>query len=159
MGMVTTVDLAWAVGFLEGEGFLYSRKDSGTMILAANQVERWPLDRLLRIFGGRISARGTQNPRWQPQWKWEICGPRAVGILFTLYCDLSPKRQAQIREALRRWRTFPAHASVRNNCVNGHVYTKKSTRMVVMFGKLARRCRICATASHRRWVEKKRRAS
>lgn len=49
-------DLAWAAGFLEGEGSFCIRSN-GRWFLGAGQVDREPLERLQALFGGNIYKR------------------------------------------------------------------------------------------------------
>lgn len=97
----TTRELAWAAGFLEGEGS-FNLKCSR---VGAPQVEREPLERLHRLFGGRIcpkpvGAARRLGIRAQDAWYWYVNGPRARGVMLTLYTLLSTKRRAQIRASL-----------------------------------------------------------
>lgn len=88
--------LAWAAGFLGGEGNF--RDNATTTVITASQVNREPVQRLLEMFGG--SLRFTRNKQWSPTWVWAACGMRARGIAMTLYVFMSAKRQTQIRRAL-----------------------------------------------------------
>lgn len=91
----TKVDLAWAAGFLEGEGYF------GKALRAA-QVQREPLERLLAIFGGSIAYYPPDGkPNHQGHFRWSACGARARGIMMTLFLFMSPRRQEQITLALR----------------------------------------------------------
>jgi len=93
----TQRDLGWAAGFYEGEGTCCFATGSHRAVI--NQVEREPLERMQRYFGGhiyRIPARLSS----QPSWRWIANGARARGILLTLYALLSAKRQAQIRKVI-----------------------------------------------------------
>lgn len=86
--------LAWAAGFLEGEGcFLSSR-------VHAPQVNREPLERLTRLFGGGIYLTRPKVRRWNECFRWHVSGTRARGVMMTLYALMSARRQAQIRKAL-----------------------------------------------------------
>lgn len=102
----TDRDLAWAAGFLEGEGCF--SKNVGRSVSAvgnarvhAGQVQREPLERLLEIFGGSLS-----KPRWdgklnhQPVYVWSVTGMRARGVMMTLYLFMSPLKKDQIITAL-----------------------------------------------------------
>jgi hypothetical protein len=94
-------DIAWAAGFYEGEGSCNFATYSQHVTIG--QVEREPLDRLRRFFGGTVTARpghdyGSYKSR--PTNTWVIHGPRARGFLLTIYAFLSAKRQAQIRKVL-----------------------------------------------------------
>ena len=100
----TTLDIAWAAGFLEGEGsFRLNNKKRRVAQVVAVQVEREPLERIRSIFGGsNFFKRGRLPPR-PPQsdyWYWQVNGARARGVMLTIYGLMSPKRRRQIRQAL-----------------------------------------------------------
>jgi hypothetical protein len=109
MVMPTMRDLAWAAGFLEGEGCFRAsrtRYPNGQCVYHATvngvQKEREPLEALLAFFGGRIhyserySGFGTGGT-----YRWEASGARARGVMMTLYPFMTARRKAQIRSALR----------------------------------------------------------
>ena len=108
----TINDLYWAAGFIEGEGHPFVKwgmqkgKQYFTPCLTANQVEMEPIDKLQRMFGGiiRHEKRSAKNPNWNDINIWYCHGARALGIMQTLYPLLSPKRQAQIRTVLDKFR-------------------------------------------------------
>lgn len=94
----TKVDLAWAAGFIEGEGSFSVHKvvkGKPYVYLTVTQVQREPLERLLRMFGGTIQ-------QWQPKSNsklislWRVYGTRARGVAMTLYHWLSPRRRDQV---------------------------------------------------------------
>lgn len=100
----TLADLAWAAGFLEGEGH-FAGSYSKTQTVRACQVQREPLERLQAVFGGNIPERKYWNyaaaHNSQPIYRWSISGARARGVMMTLFTFMSPWRQQQILTALR----------------------------------------------------------
>src|SRR3972149_6475675 len=87
--------LHWAAGFLEGEGyFLSTRPNSSTV--SVTQKQREPLERLLRLFGGRVKPGGKDKAYWV----WQVYGSGARGVTMTLYSLMSPRRQEQMCAAL-----------------------------------------------------------
>jgi len=89
-------DLAWAAGFLEGEGSF-----SGRSRVSASQVQREPLDRLASLFGGTVRERKDRTSRpWHQQQlhQWDVSGARARGVMLTLYPMMSQRRQQQIHQ-------------------------------------------------------------
>ena len=108
----STSDLYWAAGFLEGEGSFCrypNRKGrgDGSNRVSASQKKRECLDRLSRLFGGRVNCmeqRGCtiKGTPYGPIHHWQVNGAIARGVMMTLFCLLSVWRQAQIKEALRR---------------------------------------------------------
>ena|SRR3990167_9067469 len=90
----TPHDIIWAAGIFEGEGS--SRYGAGTEAACISQNGRWLVERLQALFGGTI----TQSPGRDFS-MWQIYGARARGFLQSIYGLLSPRRQEQIRKALR----------------------------------------------------------
>lgn len=90
----TIRDLERAAGFMEGEGSF-----SGNDRVAAFQVNREPLDRLVALFGGKITEVIRTSPS-SSGWQWYTSGARARGVAMTLYLLLSEKRRAQIKVML-----------------------------------------------------------
>ena len=109
--MPTTNELAWAAGFLEGEGFFGNESRGYGFRVAARQNEPYPLEKLQRLFGGPICSVSTVSNKFSRQsviFDWTVSGERARGVAFTLYTLLSPRRRKQVREALARtgkWRS------------------------------------------------------
>ncbi len=91
--------LLWAAGFLEGEGSFMTCGYQSHQVTAA-QVQREPLERLQASFGGAIRMSLRESPR-QAVYRWQCSGSRARGVMLTLYRFLSPRRQGQVRAALR----------------------------------------------------------
>lgn len=97
----SVLDIAWAAGFYEGEGNVFKNNSVGVGIA---QVKPWALQRLVTLFGGRISNENTyKSGRYKGRERarvWTVTGPRARGFLMTIYKFLSPRRQARIKEVL-----------------------------------------------------------
>lgn len=104
----TIRDLEWAAGFLEGEGsftksaykIAAENRVASTVRVTATQMTLEPLERLQRIFGGKVSRVKDRPSHGVGVWHWYTSGVFARGIMMTLYSLLSPRRQAQIRGAL-----------------------------------------------------------
>src|SRR5262249_38765227 len=102
--MISPRDIEWTAGFLEGEGsFRYRPYQGRTSEVSAPQLQRAPLEKLQRLFGGHIWIR-RRGSGHQDMWVWYLHGARAIGLMMTLYSLMSPGRQAQIRGALSAWR-------------------------------------------------------
>lgn len=117
-GGVTTLDIAWAAGFIEGEGSFYHNGNSLT--IRAAQVQKEPLERLRQMFGGKIGR--YRNGNHQPIHQWYVHGRRAAGIIMTLFVLLSPRRKGQAEQALNDWKARPVAGHDRKQCENGHEY-------------------------------------
>jgi hypothetical protein len=109
--MIKTNDLHWTAGFLEGEGsFGRYSKGNSCLRIRASQVQLAPLHKLQALFGGRLSSSKPRAPfpyTAQPISEWALVGRKAAALMMTLYCLMSPRRQAKIEELLLHWRQFP----------------------------------------------------
>lgn len=95
----TVPELAWAAGFLEGEGnFGVNNRNLGrhsSTVVRATQKDTESLFRLQRLLGGTVTpVRGDRFGEWRTY------GARARGIMYTLFPFLSAWKRAQIRVAL-----------------------------------------------------------
>lgn len=94
----TVPDLHWAAGFLEGDGSFQPNRNSG--MVSAAQVNREPLTKLQKMFGGSIKKTIRRNLNHSNFHVWQVSGPRARGVMMTLYILMSGRRQSQIDVAL-----------------------------------------------------------
>jgi hypothetical protein len=125
VSMVSMRDIAWAAGFIEGEGSFYdspgktSPSARGRTSLSASQVDPWCLSRLVDIFGGVIYGPWPNGGMGKRSiYRWNTWGSRAIGIMMTIYSFMSPRRQSQIESVIHGWRIRGAsrgerHAGVR----------------------------------------------
>lgn len=145
--MITSAQIQWLAGFLEGEGsFTFA---AGTVRVSAVQVQRWPLERCASIIGGRIrliTRKYRENSK--PIHMWNLYSVNAAGLMMTLYSLLSPDRQLQIRNALRPWLKLRRVAlPYRTHCPHGHSYSGAN---LYRDPDGARRCRRCDKDSQQR---------
>lgn len=147
---VSAADMAWAAGFLEGEGTFYLPR-SGSLCVTAGQVQKEPLDRLVRMFGGGMLQQANRTSRSdaatrQPIWRWRLHGQRAAGVMFSLYAIMSPRRREQIRTAIAAWKQRPGKCWLftTTHCKWGHAYSDHGYTVRVRGRKPKRGCRICS---------------
>jgi hypothetical protein len=100
---LTTPDLHWAAGFLDGEGCFcfHSHK---YLTISAKQKYLPSLEKLKRLFGGGIS--GYTRSSKHSIYSWAISSTQAAAVMMTLYVLLSPYRREQIEKALGEWRNY-----------------------------------------------------
>lgn len=100
----TLMNLAWAAGFLEGEGWFGKSKPNsfGGEGIRVNQVNKEPVEKLQSFFGGSLSRykHSCKQPNANDFWVWSVSGSRARGIMLTLFSFFSLKRKIQILAAL-----------------------------------------------------------
>ena len=107
-------DLQGAAGFLEGEGSFCryanrtgSDRGEGNQRVSASQKHRECLDRLSRLFGGRVNSieqkgHTVKGIPYGLIHHWQVNGALARGVMMTLFGLLSGWRQAQIKRALNK---------------------------------------------------------
>lgn len=102
----TDVDIAWAAGFLEGEGHFRrsssARNRHGTEEVSAGQVNPEPLYRLQEFFGGGINVKRRSKWGMNDILYWKVTGERARILMRAVESSMSTRRREQIRRALSR---------------------------------------------------------
>lgn len=95
-------ELAWAAGFLEGEGS-FVRTNRGKYFginVIAKQVNPEPPLRLQAIFGGSVRNRAPVGIGRKPYSEWVASGSRARSVIAAVWTWLSAHRKRQINAVL-----------------------------------------------------------
>ena len=77
MTSISQIDLAWAAGFIDGEGCFQISGDLSSCDISAFQTSILPIAKLKDLFGGHTwfaKARGTSREGWI----WEVSSQKAV---------------------------------------------------------------------------------
>src|SRR5215510_1071963 len=95
------VDLAWAAGFVDGEGtitlFLHKRLAQIYIVLSAGNTDPRPLHVLQEMFGGNVSLHKRANATHKTFYTWWLGHRKAANAIRTIEPYLRVKReQAQI---------------------------------------------------------------
>lgn len=102
--------LAWAAGFLDGDGFITVQRRNTTingkqykghyLRVGACQASELPLEELQKIFGGSIRPKNSGPNREgynrKPQWMWCLSTQAATDALKELLPFLIHKRQVAL---------------------------------------------------------------
>lgn len=148
---ISLVQLAWAAGFLEGEGSFNC--NHGSAVVQASQVQREPLDRLRTLFGGSIWSKKPVGVGKQDIWVWYLTTSRSAQVMMTLYAFMSPRRKTQIEQALAKWKVSRRlKRALSGICRDGHLLEGHNA---IKVGKYIR-CRICREAQRKRWRAQRR---
>lgn len=167
------IDIAWAAGFLEGEGCFgwyggdTRRKDKPHLTRTANAVvnacqnEREPLDRLVSIFGaGRINRK--KNHKYESTaWEWRCQGHAAIPVMEAVLPFMSQRRAERIRHVIAEHNALQESIAAKKDapaCANGHLWAENTGWRVKGRNAGKRYCKACSRESARRQHEKKRQA-
>ena len=96
---ISTLDIAWLAGLIEGEGCFSRQGNCVTMQL--NMADRDVVERASRLMGAH--SVGADNPRkdhHKTLYRTMISGPKAAAWMMTLYSLMGERRRARIRELL-----------------------------------------------------------
>ncbi len=103
--------LAYIAGFLDGEGAvgLYRcntrKRFSYRLEVQLMQVDKRPLDLVKKHYGGSLSVRRHDNPKWQDCWHWMSADKTAERLLRDIYPYLIVKKERA--EIALRFRDLP----------------------------------------------------
>jgi hypothetical protein len=95
-------ELAWAAGFIDGEGYIkwtVDKRGYGRLELDVAQVVKTPLERLQKIFGGGLYGPYQYKTNKQPHYRWILHGFAAREAVIRMLPYFSVKEQ-QARKAL-----------------------------------------------------------
>jgi hypothetical protein len=96
-------DIYWIAGFLEGDGCFC--KNNTTQEIRVTQKDPWVCYKLKEMLGGSISGQTKQGlSKGNYYYRWSCNGPRARGIMMTVYSLVSPRNQERIRRMLNVWK-------------------------------------------------------
>lgn len=93
----TKADLAWAAGFIQGEGHIQLKP---VFHLVVSQVELWPIEKLQTLFGGSVGKQAMSSLSTKSLHRWLVCGARGKGVIMTLLPFFSPRLQARWKQYL-----------------------------------------------------------
>lgn len=109
-------DLAWAAGFLDGEGsftaYTDEKRSKCQLSITAPQVNRQPLDRLASIIGGSVSGPQLKSKSGfvssnKIQHRWSISSfEQSQAVIALLWCWMSDPKRKQAEQALLKVRNF-----------------------------------------------------
>lgn len=145
---IKLTSIYWIAGLLDGEGsFSYSN----TPII---QITLTDLDLLQKChlemkLNNRIYKVEKLLGHHREIYKFAIFGSLAIQWMMTLYPLLCSRRKARIKEVIKLWSGSRNFNSPK--CINGHLLSGKNLILEYNNIGLARRCRICKNANHKRW--------
>jgi hypothetical protein len=149
--MATVADIHWIAGFLDGEACFYFNRNACRVQVV--QKDPWTLHKLQALVGGTIYKTKEKDPHG-PYYLLMVIGKRAVGLMFTVYALMSPRRQAKIASNIARWMARPLRGkcNIKTHCKNGHELNASTTFM--KSDGSSRECIACSKTHKRNWYER-----
>jgi hypothetical protein len=150
--LISTRDIMWLAGLLEGEGCF--RWNVDTAHISLRMSDRDVVERAHRLLGATQGI-VVQEPERKPginskrtMYRVQICGKRAMGWMMTLYPLMGERRRAKIRDVIATWRGRPVSNAAKTHCKRGHQLFGGNLRMRASNGQ--RTCRACEHAGNLR---------
>lgn len=103
---MTAHDVYWMAGLLEGEGYFGNHKPASTPVIQLAMCDGDVIDKFHRLVKATNPVRHTM-PR-KARRKVHIValtGPRAVGLMMTVYSLMGQRRKEKIRQVISEWRS------------------------------------------------------
>jgi hypothetical protein len=134
--MDTTQDIAWLAGIIEGEGCIYVRGGSPSLIVL--MTDRDVVERVAGMLGSKVATVYRQHG-YKTAYKTRVGGEAAATWIADLYEFLGERRKAKAIEALNAFGNSTGK-NKREFCGRGHVmieqlgncYKDKSGHMVCL---------------------------
>ena len=159
--MIKTLDIAWAAGFIDGEGWFVNQRKMPVIKVKQNSPEL--LYRLQSIFGGEVNpSYEIKSGKYKGKKfaQYYLGTERAAGAMMTLFPLMSIKRKEEIKKVLSIWKSQPlsSHQSIRlsGTCAKGHDWTEENIFTTTSkTGRTIKRCIICKRANSLNWYHNK----
>lgn len=113
---ITSQQINWVAGILEGEGCFYSRKIksrskvpnkpvSSTPCIKIGMADEDVIAKLAKLFSCSYTKRVHRYRIAKPLYTIDLYGSRAMGWMMTIYSLMGNRRKGKIMEELSYWRT------------------------------------------------------
>ncbi len=154
--MVSTADLHWLAGLLEGEGCFSHHKSTPVVSLGMTDFD--VVERAHRLVPGAGKLAVSIVGQNKPMHRWSVHSRDAIALMMTLYTLMGERRRARITELLVWWQATPG-AGTRGrhgrgqrerlaSCKRGHLFVGDNIYIDPKLGK--RHCNTCRLAATQR---------
>jgi hypothetical protein len=148
---ISSTDLHWAAGFIDGEGTL--SKNRVTISISADQKDEWHILKLQSILGGKTYS--YTKPDGRSYNRWYAYADEAVVIMRLLYNLLSPRRQTRLLECLEKRKSlkpYSWHNTAKTHCKRGH--TLEGDNLYLKPNGAGRECKTCGKIARDKYYNK-----
>lgn len=102
--MITSHELRWLAGLLEGEGCFHSSASSTCIVIKMTDLD---IIEKFRIITKTTHLKVTVIPgtdRWKTRYSTSISGNLAIQWMMTLYLLMGIRRKAKIKDIIEKWK-------------------------------------------------------
>ena len=107
---MTSLDVAWLAGLLEGEGTFFRPRRYGTLRVVLGMTDRDIVERAASLVGRPSvyeAKRKNKKPHHKTQYWWMLTGHSAAAVMMTIYSFMGERRRTKIQQLLEEWRSTP----------------------------------------------------
>lgn len=105
------INLAWAGGLIDGEGFIGVHR--GSIVLVVQSTSRITIESLFQLFGGNCAVEARRTKVGRPVFRWAIYGKKARHCLTRIVPYMVEKKQ-QAYLAISYY-NFPRRSAMRES--------------------------------------------
>lgn len=103
--MLTSQNLNWISGLVEGEGYFGYDKSP---VIKVEMTDKDVVEKLAAYWKSSIFF-SNYNIKYKPKYVTSIHGKNAIGWMLTLYSLLGDRRRSKIEDVLIRWKAAPGN--------------------------------------------------
>jgi hypothetical protein len=107
--MVSSKDIAWVAGILEGEGSFQLTNEGRSPRIALSMTDKDIIERFRSIVDNTLTitiASDKRKETYKDNYRLTVNGSLAVEWMMTVYCLMGIRRRAKIKEILDIWKTI-----------------------------------------------------
>lgn len=101
MPAITTKEIAWLAGLLEGEGYFCI--SGSRLMIAVRMTDRDIITKVANLFGSQVQFKRKATSTYKSVWCAEAYGDRAISWAMTLYSLMGERRKKKIIEMIKVW--------------------------------------------------------
>ncbi|MGH9979293.1 MAG: hypothetical protein ACRD8Z_26190 [Nitrososphaeraceae archaeon] len=106
--MITTKDMGFVAGLLEGEGCFFFRNSPTIQIQMTDEDTIVKLRSIIST-GSSVVVKKAKNPNHKTAFSLTIMGDLAIQWMMIIYPFLCRRRKEKIREIIKTWKEMPGY--------------------------------------------------
>jgi hypothetical protein len=101
---ISTKDIIWLAGLLEGEAYFGLKRGYPEIILS--MADKDIIERAALLFGSNLQnpiLRSKKNPKWKDAWRTSVNGRNATAWMMMIYSLMGQRRREKIKSVIAGW--------------------------------------------------------